>query len=63
MNISQYFFYKIVAIYTPERIKLHHLKKNSRWSISANPLGYKWLRHALHGTKRYANRLTCHKLT
>ena len=27
MNILQYFFYKIVAKYTPERIKLHHLKK------------------------------------
>ena len=50
------FFYKIVAKYTPERIKLHHLK-NSRGSIPPNPLAYKWLRHALHGTKRYANRL------
>ena len=27
------------------------------------PLAYKWLRHALHGTKRYGNRLTFHKLT
>ena len=63
MNILQYFFYKIVAKYTPERIKLHNLKKNSRGSIPPNPLAYKWHRHALHGTKRYANRLTFHKLT
>ena len=46
MNILQYFFYKIAANYTPERIKLHHLKKNSRGSIPPNPLAYKWLRHA-----------------
>ena len=53
----------LVAKYTPERIKLHHFKKNSRGSMPPNPLAYKWLRHALHGTKRYANRLTFHKLT
>ena len=28
-----------------------------------NTLAYKWLHHALHGTKRYENRLTFHKLT
>ena len=39
------------------------LKKISRGSIPPNPLAYKWLRHALHGTKCYANRLTFHKLT
>ena len=33
MNILQYFFYKIAAKDTPERIKLHNLKKNSRESI------------------------------
>ena len=65
MNIFTIFlFYKIVAQYTPERIKMHHLKKFSRESMPSNPLAYKWLiRHALHGTKRYANRLTFHKLT
>ena len=65
MNIFTIFFYKIVAKYTQERINLHHLKKISRGSIPPNPLAYKWLRHALHiyGTKRYANRLTFHKLT
>ena len=63
MNIFTIFFYKIVAKCTPQRIKLHNLKKISRGSISPNPLAYKWLRHALHGTKRYANRLTFHKLT
>ena len=57
------FFYKIVAKYTPKRIKMHHFKKISRESMPPNPLPYKWLRHALHGTKRYENRLTFHKLT
>ena len=55
MNIFTIFFYKIVAKYTPERIKLPHFTKFSRGSMPPNPLAYKWLRHALHGTKRYAN--------
>ena len=53
MNIFTIFFYKIVAKYTPERIKLPHFTKFSRGSMPPNPLAYKWLRHALHGTKRY----------
>ena len=56
MNIfTIFFFYKIVAKYSPECIKSHHFKKISRGSIPPNPLAYKWLRHALHGTKRYVN--------
>ena len=62
MNIFTIFFYKIVAKYTPEHMKLHHLIF-FRGSMPPNPLAYKWLRHALHGTERYANRLTFHKLT
>ena len=65
MNIFTIFFYKIVAKYTTERIKLHHFNIFFRWSMPPNPLAYKWLRHALHMAqlKRYANRLTFHKLT
>ena len=43
MNIFyNIFFYKIVAKYTPERIKLHHFKKIPRRSMPPNPLAYKW---------------------
>ena len=35
------FFYKIVAKYTPERIKMQHFKKFSRGSMPPNPLAYK----------------------
>ena len=40
---NEYFynFYKIVAKYTPERIKLHHFKKFSRESMSPNSLACK----------------------
>ena len=40
---NEYFynFYKIVAKYTPERIKLHHFKKFSRGSMPPNSLACK----------------------
>ena len=63
MNIfTFFFFYKIVAKYTPERTKLHHFLKFSRGSMPPNPLANEWLCHALHGTKRYENRFTFLKI-
>ena len=62
MNIFTIFFYKIVAKYTPERTKLHHFLKISRGSMPPNPPSKRMLRHVLHGTKRYANRLTFLKI-
>ena len=38
MNIfTIFFFYKILAKYSPKRTKLHHFKKISRGSIPLNP--------------------------
>ena len=63
MNIFTIFlFYKIVAKYTPERIKMHHLKIFSREHAPEPPSIQVASPCALHGTKRYANKLTFHKL-
>ena len=37
MSIFTIFFYKILAIYSPKRTKLHYLKKKFRGSMPPNP--------------------------
>ena len=63
MNIFSIFFLQNCSKIHSRTHQIAPFKKKSRGSIPPNPLAYKWLRHALHGTKRYANRLTFHKLT
>ena len=55
MNIFTICFLKNCR--TQEQI-LHHSLKFLVGACPRTPLAYEWLRHALHDTKRYANRLT-----
>ena len=49
MDILQiFFFYKILAKYSPKRIKLHHFLEIFRGSMPPNPLANACLCHALH---------------
>ena len=64
MNIFTIFFYKIVTKYTTERIKLHHFKFFFLREHAPEPPSIQVASpRSAYGTKRYANRLTFHKLT
>ena len=62
MNIFTIFFLQNCSKIHSRKTKLHHYLKFSRGSMPPNPPNKRVLRHALHGTKRYANRLTFLKI-